>query len=128
MTYLEKNYLLNIFVWINEFTLSGWIKNIDEKNPVRSDVNHFWVFKSPNWIPRTIIKNIEIPANINDKPYAINKHHQGNVTWDRFFLVDWIVVSLEKQQSFVIYLDFYIGIELNNLRHWLLFYFINCFT
>ncbi len=65
MTYLKKPLFIK---HMNESTLIGWIRSIDEKNPVRRDVNHFWVFRSPNSIPRTIIKNMDIIAKINDRP------------------------------------------------------------
>ncbi len=70
---------------MKNITFVGWVRNIDEKNPVRIDVNHFWVFKSPNSIPRTIVKKIETPTNINERLYARNRHHQGNVNFDCFF-------------------------------------------
>jgi hypothetical protein len=50
------------------FTLIGWMRRIDEKKPDINDVNHFWVFKSSNSIPRTIKKNIDTITNIKDKP------------------------------------------------------------
>ncbi len=48
--------------------LIGWVRKIEEKNPVMIDVNHFWVFKSPNSIPRAIIKTMERPTNIRERP------------------------------------------------------------
>jgi hypothetical protein len=63
------------------------MNKIDERNPVRIDVNHFWVFKSPNSIPRTIMKKIESTTNNKEIPYAINKHQQGNVNLLFFFFI-----------------------------------------
>jgi len=44
------------------------MRKIDEKNPVRIDVNHCCVFKSPNSTPRAIINKIEIPTNTKERP------------------------------------------------------------
>ncbi len=62
----KKQWMFVFSLWINKYTLIGWMRNIDEKNPVSSDVNHFWVFKSPNSIPRAIIKRIETAIIKND--------------------------------------------------------------
>ncbi len=83
----------------NVFTLIGWRRKIDEKKPEIDDVNHFCVFKSPNSIPWTIKKNIETATNNNDKPYAIKRHHQGNVNLDCFFLLHSTIVSLWKNKN-----------------------------
>ena len=47
-------------------TLIGWVNIMEEKRPVRIEVNHFWVFASPNSIPRTIMKKIEMAMKAND--------------------------------------------------------------
>jgi hypothetical protein len=62
------------------------MRRTDEKKPLINDVNHFCVFKSPNSIPRTMMKNVEMINRINDKPYPMNKNHQGNINVFSFFL------------------------------------------
>ena len=71
------------------------MRRIDEKNPLRTDVNHCFVFKSPNSIPRAMINRIDIPTNIMQRPYAINKHHHGNVNLSDFFFFSF---SLENKK------------------------------
>lgn len=44
----------------------GSSTRIDEKKPVTSDVSHCRVFTSPNSMPRTMMKNIDTPANAAD--------------------------------------------------------------
>jgi hypothetical protein len=55
---------------------------------VINDVNHFCVSKSPNSIPRTIMKKIDTTVNSNDRAYARKINHHGNVNCDRFFLAN----------------------------------------
>jgi hypothetical protein len=72
------------------------MKKIEEKKPLINDVNHFCVFKSPNSIPRTMMKNVETTNKINDKPYPINKNHQGNFNVVTFFLSDSTFFELQN--------------------------------
>ncbi len=112
----KKSHVYKKFYVGKTFTLIGWIRRIDEKKPLINDVNHFWVFKSPNSIPRAIIKMIDTTANINDKPYARKIHHQGKVSEGRFFWLDSTYCLLNKRNPTVsIFILLY-------LRDWLLFY------
>jgi hypothetical protein len=90
-------------------TFNGCVSKIDEKNPVRIDVNHFWVLSSPNSMPRAIIKRIETPTKIIQSPYTINIHHQGKVNED-LTLLFFSSTSLWLKQKKVLYIfhfDFY---------------------
>jgi hypothetical protein len=59
---------------------------MDEKNPVIDDVSHLLVFVLPNSIPRASINIADTITTRNDKPYAININHHGNVIICLFFL------------------------------------------
>jgi hypothetical protein len=64
---------------IKRLTLTGSMKKIVAKSPATTDVNHFCVSSSPNWIPRAIIRRTDIAPNSNENPYARKRNHHGNV-------------------------------------------------
>jgi len=76
------------------------LNKLMKKNSIITDVNHFWVFKSPSLIPRAIINRIEILTISNDRPYAIKIYHQGNVNWHFFFFFLEIFIFVYKIVSF----------------------------
>ena len=86
---LQHKHLFLFDDQVRKDTFIGWVRRIDEKNPLRIEINHFWVFTSPNSIPRAMINKIERPTNTRQSPYATNIHHQGKVNEDFPFILFW---------------------------------------
>ncbi len=68
--------------------MSGSVRQIDEINPIRTDVNHFWVLRSRNSILRIMIKNSDTKTNNIERIYARKIHHQGKVIVNRLDLFE----------------------------------------
>ena len=60
----------------------GWVKKIDVKNEIINEVSQLAHLLLPNFIPCTIMKNKDTPANTKDKMYAIILNHQGSLKSD----------------------------------------------
>lgn len=71
----------------DKHTLSGCVRNIDEIKLITSDFSHCWIRRSPNMMPRAMIRNMDATTNNIDTAYATYKHHHGNRIDPFFFLI-----------------------------------------